>query len=222
MLPITLNLPENRDALPLEKAFRFLWARYVIGFDPSKHCQLCLLGRTSARFKMGDFGVPAVIILDEFADFDFIYICGVAHGQRWARNFHLAARHREGAEARGRCYTGQEIVLLNGELIEIPLLPDGFNGKNRSFTTCRNYQFGAAVYQRNARGAAPNPNSDGTYGRRRLNYPSRRTPAKTELSSSSGSDGEMLGGEGVRHPSNGLISSWNCDGRLSIDNYRNR
>jgi hypothetical protein len=169
MAPIILHIPTDRSALSLERAFRFLWVRYVVGFDPNKHCQSCLLGRSSAKFRNGALTCPATIALDEFDAYDYIYVCGVAPGQRWVRNLHLAVRFREGSEARARCYSGQEILLLNGENVEIPPLPDGFNGKNRSFTTCRNYQFGVAMYQHGATDGVPSvSNPDGTYGRRRI------------------------------------------------------
>jgi hypothetical protein len=148
--------------------FRSFWAWYVTGFDPSKHCQACLLGRRSARVNKSDVRAGVEIVLDEFVHFDYLYVCGVSSTCRWEHNFHLVVRPRTGAYASAHCYTGQQMGICDAERIQIPELPDGFNGKSRKFTTCRNYQFGVARYQLGL-GCTPSiANADGTYGRHRF------------------------------------------------------
>jgi hypothetical protein len=155
---------DNTHGLALA-GFRFFWAWYVTGFDPSRHCQGCLLGRRSVRVRKTTVEVGASILLDECADFDYLYVCGVSSTGRREDNFHLAVHQYEGGHTNADCYTGQQVVIRDSRRVEIPVLPDGFNGKSRAFTTCRNYHFGVAMYQCRDQAAPSVANADGTYGR---------------------------------------------------------
>jgi hypothetical protein len=155
---------ENTPRLALA-GFRLFWAWYVTGFDPSKHCQGCLLGRRSARVRKSTVEVGASILLDECSDFDYLYVCGVSTTGRWEDNFHLAVHPYEGRHTDSCCYTGQQVLICDAQRIEIPALPDGFNGKSRAFTACRNYQFGVAMYQCRDQAPPSLANADGMYGR---------------------------------------------------------
>jgi hypothetical protein len=153
------------DQIPLGQAFRFFWGWYVTGFDPRRHCQPCLRGRRSGQVNRS-MALDVECTLDEVADFDYFYVCGVSATGRWADNFHLAVHRQLAGDVEAVCYTGHAVSIRNAALIEIASLPDGFNGRDRTFTTCRNYQFGVQVYQFLPDGHEAVSNADGTYGRR--------------------------------------------------------
>jgi hypothetical protein len=99
--------------------FKFFWLKYVLRVSKDS-----LLNRP--------------IVLNEMARFDYVYLCGVAKPYVWENNLHLAARHAPGARALVESYNGIRAVIRNAELLEIPALAEGFAGKPKAFTTCRN------------------------------------------------------------------------------------
>lgn len=125
--------------------YSHFWLKYVNGFDPNVHCARCLRGQYSKRVSK-DSLLNRPIVLNEMARFDYVYLCGVAKPYVWENNLHLAARHAPGARALVESYNGIRAVIRNAELLEIPALAEGFAGKPKAFTTCRNWQFGVAYY----------------------------------------------------------------------------
>ena len=77
----------------LNREFRWLWLMYVTGFDERHHCQACLKGNKSRRFKYNrsTITVPAEFSfpLDEFPA-RFVYLCGVT--ARYEDNLHIAMK----------------------------------------------------------------------------------------------------------------------------------
>jgi hypothetical protein len=122
--------------------FRYLWLKYVEGFDPRQHCARCLRGRYERAIEPGLATPARVELRPESAP--FVYLCGVAG--RWADNLHLAMRPAPGARAEARGYDGSRIVVEGAEPLAIPELPAGWGGLGAGFTTCRNYRFGVAYF----------------------------------------------------------------------------
>jgi hypothetical protein len=125
------------------EAFRYLWAKYVRGFNQRDHCARCLVGSFSKVVKptMG----PGDHVLDAPAtDWEYFYLCGVT--RHWHTNLHLAARRSQGNVARVTAFNGAIFEIPSFEAIPINPLPVGFRGMNAYFTTCRNWQFGVQQY----------------------------------------------------------------------------
>jgi hypothetical protein len=123
--------------------YRYLWAKYVRGFDPSQHCAMGLVGSWSKRVRVRmQTGVH--LPFDETKAYDYIYICGV--GPSYPSNLHMPMRDKEGGFVEVETYNGFRFIVENAELLTIPGLPKGFAGKDWQFTTCRNWQFGVDRY----------------------------------------------------------------------------
>lgn len=131
--------------------WRHLWLKFVSGFDPNHHCQRGLIGwtlpsiqnklipNTPVGLQPGGPGTqrpwgsrPAPM------RYDAIYLCGVHDSWEWDKNLHLVAVPDPEGIA--------EIRASTGRVIDIPDLPLGYDGRDKSFTTCRNWRFGVAYY----------------------------------------------------------------------------
>lgn len=121
--------------------FRYLWLKYVTGFDLSVHCAKSLVGRYSSLFKFGD--APSIIHncrLDEHP-FRYIYLCGVT--SRYENNLHLALEENMGTVV-DYSWLGTHIVVRDARMIEIKGLQSYDlepNGRLTSYNTCRNWRF---------------------------------------------------------------------------------
>ena len=120
--------------------FKHLWLKSVTGFDPKVHCARCLLGKFDRRIRP-KMTAPATLELDTGLA-SFFYLCGVAEPFAWANNLHLAVRHEVGSTASVVSYNGLTFTFTDARALPIPPLPDGWHGYAKSFTTCRNFQFG--------------------------------------------------------------------------------
>jgi hypothetical protein len=142
--------------------WRYLWLKYVSGFQPSRHCAGCLVGPYSKAVRIGmPTNTPAQ--LDEAEDWRQLYLCGVASAGGWAANMHLAVVPAEGETAEVRASTGTLFRITNARRLPIPGLAPRFDGRPLSFTTCRNWQFGVEHYGLRPRlqaSAVPAPPSD--------------------------------------------------------------
>jgi len=124
--------------------FLHLWAVYVTGFNPSYHCQRCLRGRIS-KF-VGTRSTPVIreIVFSETANFDVVYICGVASGkisERWRRNLQLPLLPSPGESFDYTTYNNYKIRVKNARLLSIPLLEESWMGLSPAFTRCSNFRF---------------------------------------------------------------------------------
>jgi hypothetical protein len=129
--------------------FRFLWAYYVNGYRPEKHCQPCFKGRRVNEFCTATASTGRQIVLDRMDRYPYLYVCGVAAGpvsERGARNLHLPLRYAEGASVEVVSYNGYRFRARNAERVEVPLLPDNWNGLARAHARCRNFQFAVSVF----------------------------------------------------------------------------
>jgi len=121
--------------------FRYLWLKYVTGFDLSVHCARCLLGSYSNYFRAGITGVWQVKLNE--APADYYYLCGVTEPFVWRDNLHLAFRYKQGSTIEYD-WRGTHIVIDDAEQIEIQRLQDYSlepTGKDAAFHTCRNWRF---------------------------------------------------------------------------------
>src|SRR5256885_200358 len=87
------------------KAFVWLWAKYVRGFNLRQHCTNAITGSYSRRLSAArnpDLG-PGTVVFDEkpMNQFAAVYICGVAKRgysgkTNYIHNLHTAIRPRPG------------------------------------------------------------------------------------------------------------------------------
>lgn len=142
---ITLTLEFDNPTL---RDFRWFWGKVVHRFNPKQHCARCLVGpwvsELSPKWLAGEAGRVTV----QVPDGSFLYVCGVASPYVWDNNFHLALRPVEGARPiSAPTYNGGIVHATGAEEVGIPSEPAAsqFPDLDRSFLTCRNFQFGAAV-----------------------------------------------------------------------------
>lgn len=79
-----------------------------------------------------------------------MYVCGVSDWRRgggYERNFHAPIVPAPGETVTLPMFgAGQQFVASDAKLLEIPPLPDNWQGLPTSFTRCRNYRFGLATF----------------------------------------------------------------------------
>ncbi len=125
------------------RGFSYLWTKYITGFDARYHCATSLKGKYHWELGVPIFA-PSSHVLD-MHPYQYIYLCGVAE-TRWADNLHIPMQHAPGETITDTTYTGLPIVIQNARRLDIPWVDDGWNDFPRSYTTCRNWQFGIAYY----------------------------------------------------------------------------
>jgi hypothetical protein len=128
---------------PNLSGFQYWWLKSVRGYRLDVHCARCLVGPYDRRINKAMPLGQAVELQG-----DLVYLCGVADGRRWANNFHAAAAFEEGESFSLPTYNGLDVRFDNARMITIEPLPDGWNGLDKSFTTCRNYQFALQMADR--------------------------------------------------------------------------
>ncbi len=148
---ITLTVMHPTIAPGPIQGFRFLWAFYVNGYRPEKHCQPGLRGRRVDEFSTGrasSDGAP--VVLDRMDRYPYVYICGVGSGpkdQLRHKNLHMPLRFRPGSQVEMTAYNGYLFRAENAELIEIPELPPGWGGiADEQHTRCKNFRFAVGVF----------------------------------------------------------------------------
>jgi hypothetical protein len=114
--------------------FRYWWLKSVQDYDLSVHCARCLRGPYDRR-------IGRAMLLNQPVELrgDLVYLCGVS--PRWSTNFHAAAERVPGETFDVPTYNGLTVRFENGRQIPIEPLPDGYRGMDKTFTTCRNWQF---------------------------------------------------------------------------------
>ena len=137
--------------------WRTLWIKFVRGFRPDVHCQDCLIGWTlpSLRKKIVP-GQPMTLIPGNpgtrspwrgaDAHYDAIYLCGVHESRDWSRNLHLVGIPDPDHLAIAVTRSDGIFAIKGMRRLDIPDLPLGYDGRDKSFTTCRNWRFGVAYY----------------------------------------------------------------------------
>lgn len=138
--PIRLTILGDADHL---SGFKYWWLKSVREYRLDVHCARCLIGPYDRR-------VNKQMLTGQLVELhgDLVYLCGVA--SRWANNFHAPAQRAEGQSFTLPTYNGFLVHFENAVLLPITPLPDGFHGLDRSFTTCRNYQFAVQMSRSSA------------------------------------------------------------------------
>ncbi len=75
--------------------------------------------------------------------------CGVGSGPKKAlaaKNLHLPLEYAAGHVVRASTYNGYVIVAEDAAVVPIPMLRDGWNGRDRETTRCKNFQFAVAYF----------------------------------------------------------------------------
>lgn len=146
-----MNCPTIKVQVHQEKAFRYLWLKYVHGFNPDHHCARGLIGPYSKRFPYSRGYVPPQLIegaLDEHPG-PWFYLCGVT--SRWEWNVHVAGTYEPGSIVTHQDERiSVEIVGLKRLAIDASHSPPA----PRDFATCRNWQFGWQAFPNTRRSAA--------------------------------------------------------------------
>jgi len=121
--------------------FRYLWLKYVEGFDLSVHCARCLRGKYSARVNAGT--IRAYELRLNEAEARYFYLCGVTSPYCWNDNLHVAFRFKPGAVLTFN-EKGTRIIIRNAERIEIKRQESyalSEHGNDPAYNTCRNWRF---------------------------------------------------------------------------------
>jgi hypothetical protein len=157
-----LELTHNFDVAK----FKWLWAKYVAGFDERHHCTNSVRGHYSRKFsKHNPLLTPGNLIdFDERpADtFDAIYICGVSNnGYRaklnYQHNVH-AAILPEAGNSDEWTFESWRMTIRGGRFLPIPSmesLPGRYLRLGDEFTTCRIFRWAACFYRDQTKSARP-------------------------------------------------------------------
>ncbi|NNJ12135.1 hypothetical protein EKD04_017530 [Chloroflexales bacterium ZM16-3] len=134
---------EGQERRPMP-GFPYFWLKYITGFDARHHCAQCFIGPYHKGI-WSTVRVPSVHVLKPSVEWQFAYLCGVAETQ-WADNLHVPMVEAQGEEIELFTHNGIRVHIRNARRLEIPWIEDGWNGFPRSYTTCRNFQFGVDRY----------------------------------------------------------------------------
>ncbi len=122
--------------------FRYLWLKYVTGFNLNVHCARSLAGNYSKRVNI-DLYREKLIPLDEHPA-KILYLCGVARPYKWEKNFHLPMRLSPGQSFE---VAENGIIMTVRNAIPLPIETISMEAINHpklsdpKYNTCRNWQF---------------------------------------------------------------------------------
>ena len=139
----------NIKSIEVNGRFKYLWLKYVTGVNLSVHCARCLNGSYSKKIS------PAIkkennILLNEHEAIVY-YLCGVSSPYKWANNFHLAFKEKEGSTIT-LSRNGIVIVIENAEEIKFSINDinkSDIHINNAAYSTCRNWQFAHHLIKNN-------------------------------------------------------------------------
>tara|TARA_R110000822_G_scaffold306967_1_gene433592 strand:+ start:2117 stop:2542 length:426 start_codon:yes stop_codon:yes gene_type:complete len=128
------------EKININSEFKYLWLKYVDGYDLENHCAKSLVGNYSKKIH-NKLNNSSNLVLNEFNS-RIYYLCGVSAPFNYYNNFHLAFKYSEGNFISIK-ENGVSIKITNAERIDIKK-QDIYNhkkGENKQFYTCRNWQF---------------------------------------------------------------------------------
>lgn len=131
------------------QGFKFLWVKYVKGFDETTHCQKCLRGSLVSEASRGRLTPGHLIALNRMSEFPYVYVCGVGAGPKpllRERNLHFPLRYELGKTAEVKTYNGYTITAHNAVALPIPKLESGWNGLPDAQVKCKNFQFAVSAF----------------------------------------------------------------------------
>jgi hypothetical protein len=129
--------------------FQWLWAKYVVGVNDTKHCTNCLRGPYSKRFSAHNPHMAGTeLVLDETpVPWRALYLCGVAKRgyprSNYPHNLHAAVQPEPG-HRETFTFEGWEMQVENGRFLPIPSLaqlPKPYRLLPPAFTTCRIFRW---------------------------------------------------------------------------------
>jgi len=126
-----------------------MWAFYVNGYDPSRHCQPGFIGTRADNFCTPTAESGRSFVLDRMDRYPYVYICGVSSAKKSERgqnNLHFPLKYAEGKVAEATTHNGYRFRAHNAERLSIPELPEGWEGKPREHVRCKNFQFAVAYF----------------------------------------------------------------------------
>jgi hypothetical protein len=128
----------------------WLWAKYVRGVNPSRHCTNSLRGSYSKHFSKWSPSLSSSIAFDEKppGSFGAIYLCGVssrgyAKHLNYPHNVHIAIQPEDGVSDEWS-FENWRVDIRNGRLLVIPDakdLPAQYQSLPAEFTTCRIFRW---------------------------------------------------------------------------------
>ena len=136
---------------PIE-GFSLLWAYYIRGFRPEKHCQECFIGELAKNFHSRNHDSEVEVRFDQTDAFRFIYVCGVAKGPAEGRrcaNLHFPLRFESAAHATITIYNGYQFEAENAVQLRIPDIPERWRGLPDVHARCKNFRFGLEYFGAN-------------------------------------------------------------------------
>ena len=146
-ISLEVNHPELEPGVI--QGFRFFWAFYVNGFRSDRHCQACFKGERIDNFSTATARSGRQMEFDRMHRYKYVYVCGVGDGQNTklaAQNFHWALRYQENNVIAESTYNGYIVTAHNAVALPIPELPEGWNGRDRETTRCKNFRFGVEYF----------------------------------------------------------------------------
>jgi hypothetical protein len=99
-----------------EADFKYLWLKYVDGYDLNNHCARSLIGGYSKKIH-NKISIENELILNEFNSRVY-YLCGVSLPFNYNNNFHLAFKYSKGKIISLK-ENGIQILIENAERIII-------------------------------------------------------------------------------------------------------
>ncbi|WP_372948506.1 hypothetical protein [Mariniphaga sp.] len=118
--------------------FNSFWIKYVNGFNQKYHCQKCLLGSLTEKFKYVKSEIKLnnkyTVYLNEHRT-PYIYICGVTNS--YEKNLHVPIQP---SKDKSFIFENEylKIEVSNAKQLNIKKLDLNFPPE---FSTCRNFQF---------------------------------------------------------------------------------
>ena len=146
---ISLALSHPEFAPGAIQGFRFFWAFYVNGFRSDRHCQPCFKGKRITEFSTPTARSGHEVVFDLMDRYRYVYVCGVGCGPKMklaARNFHWALQYEESSLIKASTYNGYIVTARNAVALPIRELPDGWNGRDRETTRCKNFRFAVEYF----------------------------------------------------------------------------
>jgi hypothetical protein len=146
---IQLSVSHPEQAAGRIDGFRFLWAFYVNGYRPEKHCQPGLRGRRVPEFCTPTAEVGRAVSLDRMDRYPYVYVCGVGGGPKALlrdQNLHFPLEYAAGEVAEITTYNGYRFRAEHARQLEIPELPHGWDGRSEEHVRCKNFQFAVAYF----------------------------------------------------------------------------
>ena len=134
------------------RAFMWLWAKYVTGFNPKYHCTQAIKGNYSKVLSAHNEDLvrsPTLHLNEQPADaYAALYVCGVARAgysskKNYPHNLHTAIRPKFGASDEF-VFENWRLCVKNGVFLPIPPIdeiPSEFSRLEDRFTTCRIFRW---------------------------------------------------------------------------------